>query len=660
MAETLEELKKQKEDIEALITSLDDAFNEASITEDNYKQVKAQNQAKLDEINKKIEAAMAEKVASGDKASGEPTPKPAQPKPGTDLLPIPEEEPAVRKRGRPKKVRTPQIIPTEPEAPPAPAAKRASAPQEPITEAHQTAPPTPLPPAETPPPTGGENFENEGAPQGNYEGIPQPLTEVEGEEKEIRSASKTGLRKLKEDIKAMILNTIKESKMEDNKELADKLQKTKVDLEKLKSFVEATKEERSSSDERFQRTAEEVGELRTSLNEMEGKFSEVEMKVQELAGITRNLNPQSIKAMFEKMEDQIKIYQSTIDKLDDMMAAVARRVNEMEGNLKQIGSLENIAKFSKEITGKVLDVDTKQRNVQRTSDRLDGVFAELNKRLEEFMLYKAKQDTIDQLTQELMRGMDEINTRLSGYAEKSDLNLMKDTILSQIDDLRKSTTATTGPSGPGSLDEIEKQRSELQEFIKALEEQYKSGAIKKEDYDRAKADSDNKLRELDEKGAKALGAAGPAGTGPASQNKPEKAESKEEPSKKEKEEPAEPRKKENLFGGMGLMGGEGPEKVQEESEAAEKLKEGAVPSDEKKEDAEKPETTEQEGVPQGEKKEAEEKPEPPVTEKKAEEKPNQPNKKERMLKEIEDSYKAGLISEAAYKATKRVIESMKQ
>ena len=83
--ENLAALQKHKEDIEILLSSLEEAYSEASITEKQYQEVKSKNEKKLKEIEKKIKSAerkaereekKAEKLAAKKEKKGE---KPGEP-----------------------------------------------------------------------------------------------------------------------------------------------------------------------------------------------------------------------------------------------------------------------------------------------------------------------------------------------------------------------------------------------------------------------------------------------------------------------------------------------------------------------------------------------------------------------------------------------------
>ena len=91
MAENLTELQKQKEDIEILLSTLEEAFRDASITEEHYKEVKGKNEKKLKELEQRI--------GKLEKAREAP---PEEEEPPAEEAREPEKKPP-KKRGRPKK-----------------------------------------------------------------------------------------------------------------------------------------------------------------------------------------------------------------------------------------------------------------------------------------------------------------------------------------------------------------------------------------------------------------------------------------------------------------------------------------------------------------------------------------------------------------------------
>jgi hypothetical protein len=103
MAESLTELQKQKEDIQILLSTLEEAYNDASITKEHYDEVKSKNQKKLEEINLKI--IELEKPQKEEPAKGKNQPrKPKQKSPQRAR----RQSPQRARRQNPRKPRKPR------------------------------------------------------------------------------------------------------------------------------------------------------------------------------------------------------------------------------------------------------------------------------------------------------------------------------------------------------------------------------------------------------------------------------------------------------------------------------------------------------------------------------------------------------------------------
>jgi hypothetical protein len=135
--------------------------------------------------------------------------------------------------------------------------------------------------------------------------------------------------------------------------------------------------------------------------------------------------------------------------------------------------------MTKDISKKIVSIDDREKKITRLADKIDNMFVEINKRLEEFMFYKAKQDSLDDLSKEMLKSMDELTTKLTRYAEKDDLELLRDTMDNKISALMKEG----GAPAPVQM----RQESEMESLMKLLEEQYRKGQISKKDYEKAKA-----------------------------------------------------------------------------------------------------------------------------------------------------------------------------
>jgi predicted nucleic acid-binding Zn-ribbon protein len=460
MGENLIELQKQKEDIQILLSTLEEAYRDASITKEHYDEVKGKNQKKLEEINLKI--------IKIEKLPVEYKPSEIQEKPKKPGKAKPYKKPAGRQK--PEKTSPP------PEAIHAiPAMESPAAP----------------PPSES---SLGES---------DYSGIPQPLTDIEGESDtvsvspdkspgSVRTSEPGTLRYTADEIKDMLGKIIKEIKPQ-GIEVIPRVDKIEVQLEKLKAYIEAMKDERSGGNENTQRLTEELGELRSSVSGIDRKVSESDMKVFEINEALGDLRPARFLKSLQDEDKSIKIHDARLDKLDDLNSVMLKKLGQIEEVLKRLGSLEKIVSFSKEAAKRLLEIENREKKINRIADKIDGIFMELNKRLDEFVLYRAKQDTLDELSQEMMKSLDDISTRMEKYAEKGDLDMLKDMFQTELASIR--TSSGTSPE----VQRLEAQKTEIESLVAMLDEQFKAGALPENEYKKTKQINMSRLSDIEKK-----------------------------------------------------------------------------------------------------------------------------------------------------------------
>ena len=52
---------------------------------------------------------------------------------------------------------------------------------------------------------------------------------------------------------------------------------------------------------------------------------------------------------------------------------------------------------------------------ERLSDRIQKIFIDLNKKLELFIIYKTKQDSLDELSKEMLKTLDALTIKIDHY-----------------------------------------------------------------------------------------------------------------------------------------------------------------------------------------------------------------------------------------------------
>jgi chromosome segregation ATPase len=170
-------------------------------------------------------------------------------------------------------------------------------------------------------------------------------------------------------------------------EISPKVDKLNLRMVKLKAFVDALKEDKEGERESVQRLTEEFGEARSTLGTLEGRMSEMELKVEDAVEALTDIKPQRFAKELQKKDEEIKMHETRLEKIEDMNSTILKRVNQTQVFLEKLGSIENIAEMTKDLSSKMILIDDKEKKITRLADKIDNMFVELNKRLQEFMFY---------------------------------------------------------------------------------------------------------------------------------------------------------------------------------------------------------------------------------------------------------------------------------
>lgn len=422
--ESLEHLKHQKEEIETLLSSLEDAYYEASILEDDYNKTRQKNQKRLEEIESKIKAA--EEKVKKDEA-----------KKAAEALKEVKKESSSQK-----------ATPGQPAVPPAGAAPPAA----------QAAPPS-----------------------------------IDFEELENNISEK---------VKGIVSGIETKISQKDAEEIRKKLSKFSMDIEKLKASVETIKEFKGAQDEKVQRALENVSELRSIIFQRETMMKDQETKMQKVSDQMSQIEPEKIMMALGKRDRQISDHDIKLDKIEGKMKNVEEIFERLKHVISNIGSLENMINMGKESTEKLNEMRGVQTGIQKLSDKMHGLYADLSSRLEEFDIYKRKQDRSGSLVESLMSSVDDINKKMNEFVTREDMESLK----------LRAASSGAAPSGGSGIGSLLEEKEEVEMLLNSLEESKKASMISKKEYEKTKKMNQQKLADLEKqiKEAKSPGGGGGA------------------------------------------------------------------------------------------------------------------------------------------------------
>lgn len=276
-----------------------------------------------------------------------------------------------------------------------------------------------------------------------------------------------------------------------------------LELEKMKVKLETVENTRSVVEERIEHIMENIGELRTMLFEKESSGKEQEAKLDKFVEMVSDLEPQRFAKELDKRDRQLSEQAMKIEKLETISSDMSQTVAKLRTMLEAIGSLKNIATVSKDIADRSAKIDGTVSKVERLADETGRVYIELNRRLNEFTLYRGKQDIMAESLKELVGMTESMSGKLDNFATRDDAAELKRSVEDNrlmVDELQaKLDLASEGDDLPDHIKDLQEEKEGFEQILESNEEEFLEGKIKEVEYKKMKDLHTKKLQAVRQK-----------------------------------------------------------------------------------------------------------------------------------------------------------------
>ncbi|MCK5234193.1 MAG: hypothetical protein KAJ91_05225, partial [Candidatus Aenigmarchaeota archaeon] len=277
------------------------------------------------------------------------------------------------------------------------------------------------------------------------------------------------------------------------------------EVEKLKVLIDALKEGGTASEERMQRLTESIGEIRSMMFNTDNSVKSGESKIELLEENMEELDPRKIEKEFSKRDQSIGVFDLRVEKLERKMQDTTKGVHELQDILTSVGGLHNIADIDHEVTKRLEAVRESSKEIKRMTEHTEKMFLELNKRMDEFFVYRAKQEALDEIVRDVIKSIDTVNTRLENTVNKSYVKDLRDSFkgteekISKINSTMSSALPLADLMLPKEIQEMSSERESIKLLLVSLDEETRNKKISNEEYEHAKEANQKKLEELEDK-----------------------------------------------------------------------------------------------------------------------------------------------------------------
>ncbi len=275
-------------------------------------------------------------------------------------------------------------------------------------------------------------------------------------------------------------------------------QEVNVEIEKMKVMIETSREEAKVIQESVRGVAESIGEVRSMAYQSEGLVKEMEAKLQKLQEDISGIKPSEISRKMKKLEESMEKVDIYDEKADAKFADLAKKTNLIYEMMKSAGGIENLSSLNREIGKKSDEVKEALHYIERMASKAEKAFLEINKNLEDFHVYKNRQDNLEEAMKEMIKSLDETNIKIESLSTKREFSDISGSMLllkKQLEEISR-VIPLIRVKLPEKIQNLTKEKDEVSAMLDLLEGQMKTGSISQGEYDNLKKANETKMRQI--------------------------------------------------------------------------------------------------------------------------------------------------------------------
>lgn len=231
--------------------------------------------------------------------------------------------------------------------------------------------------------------------------------------------------------------------VEVSKEASADIIKLKTEIEKLKAGSEAFKEVRSSFSERFTRTSEQIGELRSMILERDRTIQEVELKAIKSADLVSSVQPEKLMTEVQKQEVRIEALKANLEGNESIMNRIMEELRETRKKVEFFRGVEEIIKLSEEVKSELIEIKKVEGRINTQTDKVQTIYAEMRTRIQDLDAFKAQTMDAKASIEQNSKDIEFVKGKITNLAEKAELDKLVaklQTYINSLNEIQKKTS----------------------------------------------------------------------------------------------------------------------------------------------------------------------------------------------------------------------------
>ena len=198
------------------------------------------------------------------------------------------------------------------------------------------------------------------------------------------------------------------------------LDKLKADIEILKSESLANTEVRKANNERFTHITEQIGELRSLINHVEKDHQKNEVRVEKVAGLVENVQPQKLMSQLNKTDMKVEALRSLVEANDFLKSRIMKELKDMRKKFMIFRNLETVQSLTDESKGRLKQMKKLEAQVLKEADQVKLISKKFEEIFHKLELASTKTADLEGMQRQLRNGIQENKDALDKKVSKED------------------------------------------------------------------------------------------------------------------------------------------------------------------------------------------------------------------------------------------------
>ena len=212
--------------------------------------------------------------------------------------------------------------------------------------------------------------------------------------------------------------------------------KINTEIERMKGSIDGFQEVRKSFTDRFTRTSEQIGELRSMILERDKTIQEIELKAIKAYDLVDSVHPEKIMTEVQKIDAKIEALKANLEGNESIMDRIMEELKETKKKIEFFRGVEEIVKLSEEVKNELIDIKKVESKIGINTDKVETIYSEMRKKFQDVDAFSSEIQEMKIVSSQNQKDINFIKDRLGGLVEKEELEKLMNKVQRYIEALK--------------------------------------------------------------------------------------------------------------------------------------------------------------------------------------------------------------------------------